>query len=278
MNDTINIKRINETLDRYPNLKNMFGEIGKISTIYNYQYKQDKNIDYEWNFFGILNSEDYSNELIEEIKDKKIKLTESIPELISFNLTLNNISFKKRILGKVNFLVQKLSNAYSSDQLKEGLTNNPFSFLSELEFANFCLESKYKIIEVDPVLNSGKKLDLKIEMNSKPVLVEVVTPRLKLNMLQKQVGFFPISAEIENNIKAEFEHHQIEINDIKEDFIIVINGDYAGLDSINIQSAIMEFSKKHEIQSRYISGIFLKRWDKFVYFKNEQNINGTYQQ
>lgn len=266
MTEKICIEKINESLDRYPNIKNVMGDVSKVTKIYNYPYKQDKKIDHEWNIFGILNSEDFSDELIDETKEK-IKNTNGILELISFSQCLNHISFKKRILERINYLIEKLKEYYSSEQFKSGLMNSPFSFLSELEFANFCLDSKYEIIEIEPQLTSGKKLDLKVKIKDRLTLVEVITPRLKLSMLQKQVGFFPISAEIENNIKSEFEHHEIEINNIQEDFILVIDGDYAGIDEINMTSAINNFCKK--AKNKNLSGIYLKKGNQFIFF------NGT---
>ncbi|MBU1974029.1 MAG: hypothetical protein KKH52_01385, partial [Nanoarchaeota archaeon] len=194
-----------------------------------------------------------------------------ILELISYNSYLGHITFKKRILGRIDFLIGKLNDVYLKEQFRSGLMNNPFSFLSELEFANFCIKSEYEIIETEPKLKSGKKLDLKVKMNHKPILVEVITPRIKLGMLQKQVGFFPISAEIENNIRSEFEHHQIEINNINEDFILVIDGDYAGIDLINLKSALKEFYNKYKNKNKYLSGIYLKRGDKFFFLNSTKN-------
>lgn len=257
MNEQINLTRIQNSIAEYPNLKRIFGEIKEVKTLYWFPYKQDKS-EYEWNFFGILNSEDFSDGQIKEAENR-LKETCGILERIDWSSYLNHISFKKRILSRLNLLIGELNKVYSDEQLKAGLLNNPFSFFSELEFAKFCLDSGYEIIEVEPSLSSGKKLDLKIKINNKSALVEVITPRLKLSMLQKQVGSFPISAEIENNIKSEFEHHEIEMNDITEDFILVIDGGYAGIDMINLQSAIDKFCKNQKTETKYLSGVFLKR-------------------
>jgi len=269
MEEQINLDRIRASLEKYPNLKQAFRRIDAVKNIYNFPYKQDKS-EYEWNFFGILNSEDFSDELIKEVENK-LKTANWPLEFISWRSYLNHILFKKRILTRLNFLAGQLNKLYSNEQLETGLLNNPFSFLSELEFANYCLESSYKIIDVEPLLSTGKKLDLKIEVNNEPTLVEVITPRLKLSMLQKQVGFFPISAEIENNIHAEFAHHEIEMNDIKEDFILVIDADYSGVDMINIQAALEEFYKNQKTQTRYLTGIFLKKGDSFNFIKSRED-------
>ena len=85
-------------------------------------------------------------------------------------------------------------------------------------------------------------------------------------MLERSVGAFSISDELEFNLKSEFDHHEIINNGINEGFIIVCNGDYAGIDSINIQSAIEKFDKTMKNESKYLSGIFLKERDKFTFF------------
>ena len=221
-----------QSLKKYPKLSEIYGEIAKINGLYSFPYKQDKKIDKEFNFYGILNSTDIY--------------------FVNFLQRLNNIC-------------ENLENLYSNEQIKNGLNNNVFSFSSELEFANYCQTNGIEILEIEPPLKSGKKLDLKIKSENKLIFIEVITPRIKLSMIQKGSGFFPISLELENNILAEFNHHEIEINEIEEPFIVVMDGDYAGIDEINLLTAIEEFLKKYKSKANYLKGIILKRREKYLY-------------
>lgn len=224
----INYERLNLNLNKYPRLSEIYGEITKINGLYSSPYKQDKKIEPEYNFYGILNS--------------------------------TNINFIN-LLGKLNNLCEKLEKVYYKEQIKNGLNNNVFSFLSELEFANYFQTNGIEILEIEPLLKSGKKLDLKIKIGNKQILVEVITPREKLSMVQKDYAYWaPISLELENNILAEFNNHKIE-----EPFIIAIDGDYAGIDEINLKTTIEEFLKMNKSKANYLKGIILKRKDKYFH-------------
>lgn len=240
MNHSISYNCINSTLKKFPKLFEIFGEIkNKNIRLTSPIYKQNKGLNHKYTFYGILNSPDsrrWSN-----------------------------------FLKKLDALSKKLDRLYSSSALKEGISNDPFSFLSELEFADYCLSRGFKILEVHPKLSNGKKLDLRIEFEDNPTLVEIITPHMKKNMVEIECGFFPISAGLENNIHHEFEEHKIINNNIREQFVIVIAGDYATVDEINLQAAIEEFVKKYQNESMFLTGVFLNRMGFYEYFKNEYN-------
>ena len=87
-------------------------------------------------------------------------------------------------------------------------------------------------------------------------------------MLEKGVGFFSISAEIEYNLLHEFETHKIEENCLNKNIVIVVDGSYSGIDKINMEAAMETFSKNNPNYSRFLEGIFLKRGEEYFYFKN----------
>ena len=232
MEKSINYERMNQNLKKYPKLSEIYGEITKINGLYFYPYGHNKELEPEYNFYGVLNSTD-----------------------IGFVSTLQ----------KLNDICENLENYYSNKQIKNGLNNNVFSFLSELKFANYCQTNGIEILEIEPTLKSGNKLDLKIKIENKQIFVEVITPRIKQSMVGS--GFPPISVELENNILAEFKHHKIEINEIEEPFIIVIDGDYAGIDIINLIAAREKFLNKYKSKANYLKGIILKRMEKYTYME-----------
>ncbi|MCK5659823.1 MAG: hypothetical protein KAH86_00580 [Methanosarcinales archaeon] len=229
MNNSINNNRINQNLKTYPKLSDIFGQLPKIKQIKAYPYRQDTNL-WEYNFYGILNSTD---------------------------------PMFKDTLGNLNLLCKNLDHLYSDEQLKQGIRNNVFSFLSELKFANHCLTNGIEILEIEPQLSSGKKLDFKIKVEDTATLIEVITPRGKLEYIQKAYKWHDLSHKLETNMHAEFVHHNIEINDIKEPFIIVIDGDYAGIDEINLQLAIKEFIKNNKTMAKYLTGAILNRGETY---------------
>lgn len=234
INYSINYSRINQNLKTYPKLFDIFGDLTKIKQVYSSPYKQDTYVGREYNFYGLLNSTDQTF---------------------------------KSIIGNLNSLCKNLENLYSGEQLKQGIHNNVFSFISELKFANFCFTNGIEILEVEPKLSSGKKLDLKIKIKDTPTLVEVITPREKLDAVRKPRGWPPISQELEYNIFAEFNHHEIEINDIREPFIIVVDGDYAGIDEVNLQSAVKEFTENNKMMAKYLTYIILMRGESYSFKK-----------
>lgn len=223
----INVCEINSTLKNYPKIHSIFGDkdIERVEDIYRYPYKKQGCNEPEFNIYGVLNSP--------------------------------NVIWKTWLLDRFECLAKKLSGVYSDEQIRSGLQNDPFSFKSELEFAEFCLNSGIEIIEINPKLNTGKKMDLLIKLRSQQVFVEVITPRIKLKMLTQKAGCFSISGEIENNIVSEFKHHEIQQNELKHPFIIVIDSSYGRIDFINILGTINEFNANHPKLSELLSGIVL---------------------
>lgn len=266
MNSSMDYTLITSTLRGYPKLLEIFGEIKTVKKLCVPVYKQDKELDYQYTIYGILNSQDYPDENVEKAREE-LRNTEDILTAISINTRLELLTFKKRILERLNHLCTKLSSLYSNAILKTGLENNVFSFLSELEFAEYCQLNNITILEIQPKLKTGKELDIKIEIDSIPVFVEVITPRLKKSLVEKQTGSFSISLELDNNIRYEFEHHEIEINKIKEPFILVIDGNYSGIDEINMKCAIKKFIENNKDKAKFLTGIYLKREDSYRYYK-----------
>lgn len=239
----MNVDEINTTLKRFTKLNKLMSGINKSKELYSYPYKNIGIMEEEYNFWGVLNSSDKN--------------------------------WKLNLLSRIEFLINELKELYSDDIIKRGLMNNPFSFKSELEFAFFCKNNGIKILEIEPELKTGKKLDLLIQINSIDILVEVITPRQKAEMIIKNVGFFPISGEIEYNLSGEFDNHKIVENYINQPFLIAINPIYSGTNEIEISCAIEEFNKKFKDISHYLWGIVFMSTKKYNVLTSEEI--GVYQ-
>jgi hypothetical protein len=232
----INLTEINNTLKRFKEIYSLFGDISEVREIYNYPYiKQGLNKE-EYNFYGILNS--------------------------------SNEDWKIQFLSKIDFMIKEVNLIFSREQIKNGLMNNPFSFNSELEFALFCKIKGIKIIESEPQIAYGNKLDLMIEIKGQRVLIEVITPRIKKEMIERNCGFFPISGEIEFNIFQEFNSHNL--NQTPVPFALAINPIYAGIDEIQVSCAIEEFRNNHKKLSRFLLGVILMRPKKYNLLTSEE--------
>jgi len=229
-------KQINDTLIKYPYLYSLFGPVKKMKKFMIPTYKQEPKLDEEYNIFEILNSP--------------------------------NTAVWDNFLKRLDYLSEKLNKLYSNDVLKEGISNSPFSFLSELEFAEYCEKKGFKILEVCPKLQNGKKLDFKVRFEDFTALVEVITPRMKLEMVKTKIGVFSITGELENNLLSEFKEHKIEENNCQEKIIFVIDGNHSAIDSINMITSLKAFVEKNPSKAKFLLGVFLKRGKEYIYFKN----------
>jgi hypothetical protein len=240
MEEEINLQRINLSLKRYPKLFDIFGEIEKVKNVRRYPYGKNES-EHELNFYGILNSCGLSSEE----------------------------TFKNRLLRRLNDLCEELGNLYSHNELKRGILKDIYGFISELEFAYFCMTGDFDILDVEPKVSSRNKEEhrshFKIEFKGEPVFVEVMTLRMRLHKYQYSCGTFHISDKVERSISGEFKKHAI--NDIKEPFIVVIDGAYAGIDRINIMSAVELIVKRYKQKLKFLRGVFLQRGDVYSYFE-----------
>ena len=157
---------------------------------------------------------------------------------------------------KLEDLIKLLSpKPYSKEQIQKGLLRNPFNFLSELIFAEFCVNNEIKIIEVEPELKLGSKLDFLIEKQGTKILIEVTHPLPKPDFFG--CGGYSMSLKLENNIYGKFNQHKIIKNKIEQPFIIVMDSYRWSMDAFNVFSSIKEFNNKHKSFSPYLSGIFV---------------------
>ncbi len=232
----LNFDLINKRLKEHPRLLQALGEITKEKSTSKLVYPNNEKLGSIYTIYGILNSseDDYQ-------------------------------SFRHKLI-KLNDLSDKLSNLYSKEDIKKGVCNDFFSFLVEIEFANFCCDKNIEIIEKNPVLNTGNRLDFKIKIGSIVSLIEVIKPMMKQEMLEKEVGSFSLSGELEENFYYEFNTHKILDNEIKEPFIIVLNKDYSSRDEY-VDEAIENFKKKYEKEANILTGILLIENEKCAFFE-----------
>ena len=230
------LELINHRLREYPKMAEGLGQIKQKVRLSDPIYKQNPTPDSEYTIYGILSSR--------ETCYHRFK-----PSLIEINRLLSTT----------------LNSYYTTDLIKEGLSKDFFSFLSELKFAEFFILRNVGI-EINPKLSNGKKLDFRIEINSITLLVEVIKPFMKKKMLEEKAGTAPMSAELEYNFYHEFYTHKIIEGNITEPLIIAVNGDYGGYDEINVITAIQEFDKKYPQEANLLIGILLKLGSRYSFF------------
>jgi hypothetical protein len=221
-------KKIDENLKKYPNLKKVI-QTAKKTELFTYPYKNQNMDEKEYTIWGIIHT--------------------------SQDNLLNSQYFNYWLL-KLEKIIESLSpKPYSKEQIQKGLLRNPFNFLSELIFAEFCVENEVKIIDIEPELKLGSKLDFLIKKEGTNILVEVTTPLPKPDF--SGCGGYPMSLKLENNIRDKFNKHKIIKNKIEQPFIIVMDSYRWKIDAFNVFSSIKEFNNKHKSFSPYLSGIFV---------------------
>ena len=246
-------KEVNETIDKnleiYSKLKEII-KTAKRTELYTYPYKNQNIDEKEYTIWGVI--------------------------YISQNHKWNSQYFSDWLLRLENLITLLSPKFYSKEQIKNGLLNNPFNFLSELIFADFCLTNNIKIIKTEPELVSGNKLDFLIEKENLKILVEVIHPLPKLKWSEIKCGGFAMSLELENNIYNEFKEHKIIENKIEQPFIIVMDSYRWNMDTMNVNSAIKKFNEKYLNLSYYLSGIFLMNGQRYNFNIGIQIGNHTF--
>ncbi|MFA6268964.1 MAG: hypothetical protein WCW13_04625 [archaeon] len=260
------VQALNENLNYYPNLKNLFGNITELfPKLSKSVYLQNKDFDKELTFYGLLALPDRNE--IEYAKIKKAladaksegKKDKNLLYLIGLNSLLNQWDFKKETLKKLDFLCGELLPIYGKEALVNGIKNDLFSFKSELEFASYFRSKGYKLT-AEPITKQRKSFDLLINKKQGTYFVEVITPRLKSELQTKETGAFSTTSELEFNFAHEVEQHQII--DSENDVIFAVDGGLAGIDEIQMSFLVDKI--KNEDYFNKIHAIYLKKADKIT--------------
>lgn len=160
----------------------------------------------------------------------------------------------KRLLQELDYLAGKYTSDYGEKLLREGITNNPFSFLSELKvYDTFRANRVMPIIEPRPWPQSKKKLDFSVSLDSRQILIEVIVPLPPEKMLKK-AGFGPMDLYVSRNVADEIKSHFRGIYRPTSPVIIAINGLYRALNPINVESALSNLDNRTKL---FVSAILL---------------------
>ncbi len=160
----------------------------------------------------------------------------------------------RRLLQELDRLAGKYAPDYGEKLLRKGITNNPFSFLSELTvYDTFRENSVMPVIELRPSPQSKKKLDFSVSLNSRPILIEVIVPLPPEKVLRKP-GFHPWDMYVSRNVADEIKSHFRGIYRPTSPVIIAINGLYRALDPVNVESALGELDIR---TGQFVSAILL---------------------
>jgi hypothetical protein len=163
-----------------------------------------------------------------------------------WNVVLNDHDSQfKKLLRKLDAHVGQYESEYGAERLRSGITSDPFSFSSELEvYDAFRMNGIVPIIEPRVSAQSRRNLDLSVDLDCRQILIEVIAPHPREQMVRNGAGFTSWDDNISRNIANEIEHHFEGVSQPTSPIIIAINGLYRGLWPINVESAVGGFEGK----------------------------------
>lgn len=178
-------------------------------------------------------------------------------------LERENEPYWNTFLTKLNDFVYTTNKIYSSKKkLRDKICSSPFSTMWELEFASYCISKNISIVEeVKTVDNSN--VDFKISLDGSDVLVEAHVRRLKKKEEKEHATVGNITRSLVDTITEKINQNEIPSN-MKLPLILAIDGNYAGIDSINVESFFDFKSEDFYI----VSGIFLKNTSRYTFIQN----------
>jgi len=158
----------------------------------------------------------------------------------------SNAAFKA-VLQELDALVAKHKSAYGEDRLRNGINNDPFSFLSELvvydNFRSFGISPE---IEPQAAPGSSKKMDLSVNLDGREILIEVKMPHPPAHLIMQGTGFAPLDFDLSKKLAGEIDQHLDIAAEPTNPTIIMINGLYSALDPFIVGNSIEQLNNLKE--------------------------------
>jgi hypothetical protein len=164
----------------------------------------------------------------------------------------------KALLQLLDSLVARHKGAYGEKRLRAGITNNPFSFVSELIVYD-AFESNGIVAEVEPspTPSSRKKMDLAATLDNRRILIEVIAPLPREKMIRQGAGFIPMDASLSGILANEIVNHLEGVEKPKDPVVIMVDGVYSGLDPINAEASIVYLNNRAASLATFVSAVLL---------------------
>ncbi|TAL47473.1 hypothetical protein EPN87_02815 [archaeon] len=171
-------------------------------------------------------------------------------------------------LTRLNNFIKSTSKIYlSKKKLRNKIYSSPFSTMWELEFANYCTSQNISIIPEEKTVGNSN-VDFKISLAGSDVLVECHARRLKKKEEKEHVAIGDITRDLANTVTGKQNENEIP-SDLKMPLILAIDGNYAGVDPINVESFFNFRSKEFH----FVSAIFLKHTGSYTIIQNTYSKN-----
>ncbi|MFW6230464.1 MAG: hypothetical protein ACOC32_00375 [Nanoarchaeota archaeon] len=200
---------------------------------------------------------------------KELKKYYSADEFSIFSIAISDQKYWSDFLERLNELVVK-NELYSEKRIRVKLFDNVFTFLTELEFGNYLIKANISP-ETDVKYFRAKDIDYKLPSN---LYIEITTPRINQTDREtwlKEATAVPITFGVDQTIISKIEKQDMLSaikNGFTEPIILLINGDYRGIDEIAIEACRDKLEKEHHDEFSAISGILLKRFENYIFTPN----------
>ncbi len=225
-----------KNLDKYPTIKNLFGEKWINEEIENTTLKENGDLSVHgliWLLSNPLNVDKSMEETLEKELGTSIDWfsnflrTGFIDDKYRPRLLLDELEESLTLLKNQLRIGSSITKAKNKDQF--------WATMSEIELAGLFKRNNC-LLEIEPNID-GKTPDLLVELDKRPVIVEIYTPQqseIAQKTMEKGGGAFVDKFRLKSQIKDKLE--QLPVN---KKSILIINNAFSGQDLYELDDAII---------------------------------------
>jgi len=195
-------------------------------------------------------------------------------EFSIFSIVLSKQPYWNQFLKRLDLLVDKIG-FYTDKKKRNKIFDNVFNFLSELEFGQRLIDFDV-IPKTDVIYYKKKDMDYWLPSD---IYVEITTPKLNQNdeeTWMKRACAVPTNFGLEKTLLRKIQSQEMNYavdEGFSKPILILINGDYRGIDTLNAYSSVSLMQESYVEEFKSISGLILNRLNTLTFIPNKISIN-----